>query len=305
MYFAPRISHSAFFRAMLPQLIVSGLVTGSLYALVALGLVIIYKASNIFNFAQGDMAMVSTFVAYTLLETLHIPFLWAFPLAIVASFGLGAMFEVCLLRPAKNPTPLGLIIITVGAQQILYGVAGWIWGYDTKTFPSPLSDTKLYRLDSVVISEVNLWILIVSVLSMLSLLLFFRYTKLGIAMRAISQNRTSARLLGVRASLVSLLTWGIASVLGAVAGILIAPITFLDPNMMWSPLLKAFAAATLGGMNSFAGAVLGGGSLGVLENLVGGYLTPELKDSVAFFVIILVLCVRPSGLLGRHYQRRL
>jgi len=288
---------------MFPQLVISGLATGSLYALVALGLVVIYKASNVFNFAQGDMAMVNTFVTFTLLETLHLPFLWAFFLAIVAAFLLGTLFELCLLRPVKNPTPLGLIIITVGAQQILYGAAGWIWGYDTKAFPSPLSDTKIYRFGGLVMSEVNLWILIVSFLVMFALLLFFRFSTLGIAIRAMSQNLTTARLMGARAPWLLSLTWGIASVLGAVAGILIAPITFLDPNMMLNPLLKAFAAATLGGMNSFGGAVVGGGTLGILENLVGGYLAPELKESVAFFVIILVLCVRPSGLLGRHYKR--
>lgn len=288
---------------MLSQLVISGLATGSLYALVALGLVIIYKASNVFNFAQGEMAMISTFVTFSLLETLHLPFLWAVFFAIVGAFLLGALFELCLLRPVKNPTPLGLIIITVGAQQILYGVAGWIWGYDTKTFPSPLSDMRIYRFGGLVMSEVNLWILIVSLLLMLALLLFFRFFKLGIAIRAMSQNLITARLMGARAPWILSLTWGIASVLGAVAGILIAPITFLDPNMMLNPLLKAFAAATLGGMNSFVGAVVGGGTLGILENLVGSYLTPELKESVAFFVIILVLCVRPSGLLGRHYRR--
>ncbi len=184
---------------MLPQLIISGLATGSLYALVALGLVIIFKAFNVFNFAQGDMAMVSTFVVFTLLEALHLPFLWAFLFAIVASFLLGAMIEICLLRPAKNPTPLGLIIMTVEAQQVLYGVAGWIWGYDTKAFPSPLSDMKIYRLGGVVISEGNLWILIVGFFLMLALLLFFRYTKLGIAIRAMSQNLTNARPMGARA----------------------------------------------------------------------------------------------------------
>jgi branched-chain amino acid transport system permease protein len=250
------------------------------------------------------MAMVGTFVAFTLLETLHIPFLRACLLAVLASFLLGALFEICLLRPAKSPTALGPIIITVGAQQILYGVAGWIWGYDTKVFPSPLSDMRVFRFRGLVISEVNVWILAASLLLVLSLLLFFRFAKLGIAIRAMSQNQTTTRLMGARVPWLSTLVWGMASALGAVAGILIAPITFLDPNMMLNPLLKAFAAATLGGMNSFAGAVVGGGSLGVLENLVGGYLTPELKDSVAFAVIILVLCARPSGLLGRQYRRR-
>lgn len=289
---------------MLPQLLVSGLVTGSLYALVALGLVIIYKTSHVLNFAQGEMAMVGTFVAFTLLETLRLPFLLAFFLALGLSFLLGVLIEIAFLRPAKSQSLLGLIIITLGVQQILYGTAGWTWGYDTKTFPAPFSDSKLYRIGGAAISEASLGILIVSVILMLTLLLFFRYARTGIAMRAIAQNLTTARLMGVRGPWIYSVTWGIASVLGAVAGILIAPITFLDPNMMFNPLLKAFAAATLGGMNSLAGAVVGGGTLGILENLVGGYLTPELKDSVAFFVIVIVLCVRPSGILGRHYTRR-
>jgi branched-chain amino acid transport system permease protein len=290
---------------MLPQLLVSGLVSGSLYALIALGLVVIYKTSHVLNFAQGEMAMVSTFIAFTLLETLHIPFIGSFALALAASFALGATIDRLLLRPATSPTPLRLIIITLGIQQILYGVAGWIWGYDTKVFPSPLSEARLYRVGGVVVSEVSLWNLAVSVALMLAFLLFFRYTRSGIAMRALSHNPTAARLMGVRVPRLLSLTWGLGAVLGAVAGILIAPITFLDPNMMVNPLLKGFAAATLGGMHSLAGAVLGGAILGVAENLVGGYLAPELRDSVAFAVIVLVLCVRPAGILGRHEVRRI
>ncbi len=289
---------------MLLHLVIGGLATGSLYALIALGLVIIYRVSHVLNFAQGEMAMVSAFLAFTFLGALHIPYVWACLLAIGSSFLLGAIIEAAFLRPAKKSDVLGLVVITLGVQQVLYGMAGWIWGYDTKTFPSPVSDTTLYRFGAAVVSQANLWIFGVSVALMLVLLLFFRYTRAGIALRAVPQNPTTARLMGIRASRTFSLTWSIASVLGAVAGILIAPITFLDPNMMLNPLLKAFAAATLGGMNSFAGAVVGGGSLGILENLVGAYLAPELKDSVAFFVIVLVLCVRPSGILGRHYERR-
>jgi len=286
------------------QLVIGGLATGSLYALIALGLVIIYRVSHVLNFAQGEMAMVSAFLAFTFLGVFRIPFVWACLLAIGTSFLLGAIIEAAFLRPAKKSDVLGLVVITLGVQQILYGMAGWIWGYDTKLFPSPVSDTTHYRFGAAIVSQANLWILGVSVALMLLLLLFFRYTRTGIALRAVPQNPTAARLMGIRASRAFSLTWGIASVLGAVAGILIAPITFLDPNMMLNPLLKAFAAATLGGMSSFAGAVVGGGSLGILENLVGAYLAPELKDSVAFVVIVLVLCVRPSGILGRHYERR-
>jgi branched-chain amino acid transport system permease protein len=266
--------------------------------------VIIYRVSHVLNFAQGEMAMVSAFLAFTYLGLFRVPFAWACLLAIGSAFLLGASIEAAFLRPAKQSGVLGLVVITLGVQQILYGVAGWIWGYDTKAFPSPASDTTLYRFGAVVVSQANVWTFGVSVTLMLALLLFFRYTRTGLALRAVSQNPTTSRLMGIRASRAFLLTWGLASVLAAVAGILIAPITFLDPNMMLNPLLKAFAAATLGGMNSFAGAVVGGGSLGILENLVGAYLAPELKDSVAFFVIVLTLCVRPSGILGRRYERR-
>jgi branched-chain amino acid transport system permease protein len=289
---------------MLTQLVISGLVTGSLYALLALGLVLIYKTSHVLNFAHGEIAMVNTFLAFTILTTLHVPFLWAAALAVASSFALGALIEVTFLRPARTTNVLGLVIITLGVQQILYGSAGWIWGYDTKTFPTPLSEHRLYRVGDAVISEVGLWIVAVSVALMCALLLFFRYTRVGTAMRAVAQNPITARLMGVRAPWVVSLAWGLASILSAVAGILVAPLTFLDPNMMMSPLLKAFAAATLGGMHSLAGAVVGGGTLGILENLVGAYLTPQLKDTVAFLVIVVVLCVKPSGMIGRHYHRR-
>lgn len=289
---------------MLAQLIVSGLAAGSLYALVALGIVMIYKTSDVLSFAQGEITMVNTFFAYSLLEFYKLSFWVAFPLTILFAWVLGMALEYIFLRPAENPTILGLIVITLGFDLILYGVAGWIWGYDSTSFPSPFSDFVTYSFAGVVVSQVNLAIFTTALLLMLALFAFFRFSKTGIAMRAVAQNHRAARVMGIRAKRINAITWAISSVLGAVAGVLIAPITFLDINMGLNPALKAFTAAVLGGMTSMPGAVIGGLSLGVIENLVGGYISPELKVSVAFFVIILVLCIRPSGLLGRHYRRR-
>jgi len=290
--------------SQLSQVIVSGLAIGSCYALIALAMVIIYKTSEVLNFAQGEMAMVSTFFAYTLLDTYNLPFILAFPLTLIFSLILGMIIEFVLLRPAKDPTLLGLIVITLGAEMILYGFAGWKWGADTKNFPSPILDTNVYNIKGVVISQLNLWIFVVCISLMLILFLFFRYSKLGIAMKATAQNQMAARLMGIRSKRILSLTWGLSSLVGAVAGVLIAPITLLDPNMMIDPLLKAFASAVLGGMTSLPGAAVGGGILGVVENLFGWYVSTEFKSVVAFAIIVIVLCVRPSGLLAKHYVKK-
>jgi len=288
----------------LSQVIASGLAMGSCYALIALAMVIIYKTSEVLNFAQGEMAMVSTFIAYTLLATYDIPFIIAFPLTLLFSLILGMIIEFLFLRPAKDPTLLGLIVITLGVEMILYGVAGWKWGAETKSFPSPILDTKVYNIKGVVVSQLNIWVFVVCIGLMLLLFLFFRFSKLGVAMKATAQNHMAARLMGIRAKRILSFTWGLSALIGAVAGVLIAPITLLDPNMMVDPLLKAFASAVLGGMTSMPGAAVGGGILGVVENLFGWYVSTEFKSVVAFVIIVVVLCVRPSGLLARHYVKK-
>ena len=290
--------------SQLSQIIASGLAIGSCYALIALAMVIIYKSSEVLNFAQGEMAMVSTFIAYTLLDSYGVPFLIAFPLTLFFSLILGIVIEFLFLRPAKDPTLLGLIVITLGAEMILYGFAGWKWGAETKSFPSPILDTKVYTIKGIVVSQLNIWVFTVCVGLMLLLFLFFRFSKLVIAMKATAQNPMAARLMGIRSKRVLSFTWGLSALIGAVAGILIAPITLLDPNMMVDPLLKAFASAVLGGMTSMPGAAVGGGILGVVENLFGWYVSTEFKSVVAFAIIVIVLCVRPSGLLARHYVKK-
>jgi len=290
---------------MFSQLIISGIAIGATYALMALAMVIIYKTSEVLNFAQGDMAMLSAFVAYFILEDQGLGFAAAFPLALLFAFCLGAVLEFGFLRRAKEPTVLGLIIITLGLQMILYGLASWRWGSDQKNFPFPVSDFEVHEiLPGAVISDLNLVTLGWALLLMLLLFAFFRYTKLGVAMKATQQNHVVARIMGIRVNRILMLTWGISSMVGASAAFLIASTDTLDPNLMWSPQLKGFSAAVLGGMTSLPGAVAGGFILGVIENLFGGYVSVEFKSVVAFAVIVLILCVRPSGLFARHYVRK-
>ena len=289
---------------MLGQLIIEGLSIGVCYSLIALSMVIIYKTSEVLNFAQGELAMVATFVAYAIVTSYRVPFFLGFVITLAFAFVLGAAVYFCFMKPAKEPSLLGLIIITLGAERILYGVASWIWGPDPRPFPSPVSITAVRRVGSVVVGDLNLLTFAAAISLMLLLAAFFRFTRLGVAMKATSQNASAAELMGIRTTRIYAFTWGLSSAIGAVAGMLMAPIYKLEPNMMMDPLLKGFAAAVLGGMNSLPGCVLGGCLLGVIENLVGLYISTEFKSIVAFVVIVLVLCIRPAGLLGKHYIRK-
>ncbi len=289
---------------MFGQLIVSGLAVGACYALLALAMVIIYKTSEVLNFAQGEMAMVSTFVAFSILDTYHVPFPWAVVLTFLFAILLGIFFEVAFLRQAKDPNVLGLMIITLGFEMVLMGFAGWKWGPDQRPFPFPVSSVETYNIGGLLISKINFWTILISLVLMLILFLFFRYTKLGIAMRATQQNQLAARVMGIRTKRILSFTWAISSMVGAVAGILIASLGVLDPPMMMDPLLKGFASAVLGGMTSLPGSALGGALLGIIENLFGGYVSLAFKSAVAFAIIVLMLCIRPSGLLARHYEKK-
>jgi branched-chain amino acid transport system permease protein len=289
---------------MLSQLIVSGLSFGSLYALVALAMVIIYKTSEVPNFGQGEMAMLSTFVAYSLLVTHSYPFAVSFVGAILFAAALGVFLEFVFLRRAKDPNILSLILITLGFEMILYGLASWKWGADQRDLPFPVSDFDIVNLGPAVMSYLNIATLLITLVLMLILFLFFRYTKVGIAMKATQQNAMAARINGIRTNRILSITWALSSMIGAVAGILLAPIATLDPNLMLDPLLKGFASAVLGGMTSLVGAALGGYMLGIIENLFGGYVSLEFKSIVAFGIIVLVLCFKPSGLFARHYVRK-
>ena len=289
---------------MFGQLIVSGLAVGACYSLLALAMVIIYKTSEVLNFAQGEMAMVSTFVTFTLLDSYHVAFPWAVVLTFLFAILLGIFFEIAFLRQAKDPSVLGLMIITLGFEMVLMGFAGWKWGPDQRSFPFPVSSVETYKISGLLISKINFWTILISLVLMSVLFLFFRYTKLGIAMRATQQNPLAARVMGIRTKRILSFTWAISSMVGAVAGMLIAALGVLDPPMMMDPLLKGFASAVLGGMTSLPGSAVGGALLGIIENLFGGYVSLAFKSVVAFAIIVLMLCIRPSGLLARHYEKK-
>jgi branched-chain amino acid transport system permease protein len=289
---------------MFLQLLISGLSFGSLYALIALAMVIIYKTSEVPNFGQGEMAMISTFVAYALLESCAHSFVISFVGALIFAAVLGVFLEFVFLRRAKDPNILSLILITLGFQMILYGLASWKWGADQRDFAFPVSDFDIVNLGPAVLSYLNIATLLITLTLMFILFLFFRYTKVGIAMKATQQNPTAARINGIRTNRILSITWALSSMIGAVAGILLAPIATLDPNLMLEPLLKGFASAVLGGMTTLVGAALGGYMLGIIENLFGGYVSLEFKSIVAFGIIVLVLCFKPSGLFARHYVRK-
>ena len=289
---------------MFLQLLVSGISIGSIYALVALAMVIIYKTSEVPNFAQGEMAMISTFVAFMFLDTFGQSFLVSFTGALVFAVALGIFLEFVFLRRAKDPNVLSLILITLGFEMMLYGLASWKWGADQQSFPFPVSDFDIVNLGHAVVSYLNIATLFVAFFLMFVLFLFFKYTKVGIAMKATQQNMIAARINGIRANRILSITWGMSSFIGAVAGMMLAPIATLDPNLMMDPLLKGFAAAVLGGMTTLVGSVIGGYILGIVETLFGGYVSLQFKSIVAFLIIVLVLCFKPSGLFAKHYVRR-
>ena len=276
---------------------------GSSYALMGLAMVIIYKTSEVVNFAQGEMSLLSIFLTYMVLEFHGFPYYVAFPAALLFAVFLGCFLEFAVLRRAKEPNILGMIIITIGLEMILMGFVSWKFGADPKTMPFPMSPYSSVTLGEVFVSGLEVLTFIVAITVMVILFLFFRYSKLGVAMKATQQNQVAARLMGIRTKRILMITWGISSLVGCLAGLLIAP-TIMQPYMMWDPMLKGFAAAVLGGMTSLPGSIFGAYIIGLIENLFGGYISIEFKSVVAFAIIVLVLCVRPSGLFTRHYVKK-
>jgi len=225
--------------------------------------------------------------------------------SIVFAFLLGVLLEFVFLRRAKDPSPLSYIIITIGFQLMLYGLAAWKWGSEQQQINLPFSESiVIYQNDSFAITELNLATIVIALIVLFIVYLLIQKTKLGLAMKACQQNVNAAKMNGISANMIMAVSFGISSVVGAIAGVLIAPIITLDPSMMWDPLLKGFAAAVLGGMKSLWGVVLGGFMLGIIENLFGFYVSIEFKSVVAFLIIVVVLYFRPSGIFDKHYVRK-
>jgi branched-chain amino acid transport system permease protein len=287
------------------QQVVSGLATGGIYASVALALVMIYQATDVVNFGQGSMAMFATYICWAMLNA-GMPYWGAFVATLAIAFVGGIVVERVVIRPVENAPILSIVIVTLGLLVIFTSIAGWIWTYVQKPFPSPFPERPL-KVGNIFFGAHDVGQIGVTLIVLLCIYLFFRFTPLGLAMRAAAHNPVSSRLCGIRVGWMLALGWGLASVFGAVAGMLVAPVLTLDPNMMGGVQLYAFAAATLGGFSSPGGVVLGGFIVGIVENLVGTYVSfigTELKLTVALAMIIVVLLVKPTGLFGTTIVKR-
>ncbi len=287
---------------ILSSQVVSGLATGCVYALIALGFVLIYKATDVVNFAQGEFVMVSGFISYTLLIGLGLSY-WLVFLATIALSGLmGVILERVVVRPIMDAPIFSIVIATIGASIVMRSSAGIVYGYDVLPLPTIFSKDPV-RFGVVTFTVMDVGVIGFSLVIMLALYLFFRLTKTGLAMRATAQSQTAARLMGVSVRRIFSLTWAISAAVGGVAGVLIAPIIYLDPNLGFIGV-KAFAGAILGGFGSIPGAIVGGMLLGILENLSGYFFNAGIKQVSTYILLILVLVVRPGGLFGAAAVRR-
>jgi len=282
--------------------VLAGLATGGIYASLALALVMIYQATHLVNFAQGEMAMFATYIAWTLIQA-GVPYWVAFFLTVGIAFLLGVLIERVIIRPVANSgSVLSVVVIFIALLVILNSVTGWIYSYTIKTFPSPFPQEIGF---GKYMSPHEVGAIGVTMIVLVLLYLFFRYTPLGLAMRAAAQNPESSRLVGIRVGWMLALGWGLAAAIGSIAGMMVAPVVFLDPNMMGGILLYAFAGALIGGIDNPWGAVFGGFLVGVLENVLGAFVIGnELKLAVALVLIIGVLTVKPSGFFGKVHVTR-
>lgn len=289
---------------MFGQQVISGLATGSLYALTAVAVVVVFRNTRTINLAQGDFSMIAAFLAMVLIKDAGMNYYVALVSVVIASILLGILTERIVMRPVADSDWLTLFTVTLGVYYILHGVSGWIWGRDTKAFPVTFDPTPI-KVFGIIISEGHLinmgWALAIG----LALFVFFKYTKQGIAMRAVTDDPDTAKLMGIPVRFIVMMTWGMAGFLAAFAGVLLAPILYVAPEMMDQVLVKGYVAAVFGGLYSIPGAILGALMIGVAENLAGGYLGAHYKTATAFAMIVLLLTFRPQGLIGIQKRREI
>lgn len=287
------------------QQVIGGISIGAIYAWLALAIVLIHRSTGVVNMAQGEMAMFSTYMVWQLTAG-GWPIWGAILVAVALSLAGGMFIERSVIRPVEGASHLTMLIVTLGVLLILNQSAGWIWGFLVKEVPSPFP-TEVLAMGEVRLAWSTIGILIVLLVSMGLLYLLFKYTKIGLAMRAVATTPESARLVGIRVGYVLMLGWGLAAAVGALSGILVAPELFLTPNLMFGIMIYGIAAATLGGLNSPGGAVVGGLVVGVSENLAGTYIDfigSDLKILVPFVITVAVLMVKPTGLFGKREAAR-
>jgi branched-chain amino acid transport system permease protein len=287
---------------ILASQVVSGLATGCVYALIALGFVLIFKATDVVNFAQGEFVMASGFMSYTLLIGLGLPYGLVLVATIVLSGLMGVVLERVVVRPIMDAPIFSIVIATIGASIVLRSSAGIVYGYDVLPLPTIFSKDPI-RVGFLRFTAMDVGVIGSSLAIMVALYLFFKLTKTGMAMRATAQSQTAARLMGVSVKRIFSLTWAISAAIGGVAGVLIAPIIYLDPNLGFIGV-KAFAGAILGGFGSIPGAIVGGMLLGVIENLSGYFFNAGIKQVSTYILLILVLVIRPAGFFGAAPVRK-
>jgi branched-chain amino acid transport system permease protein len=293
------------------QQVVSGLASGGVYALLALALVIIHRSTGVINFAQGEMATLSTYMAWTLVVHHGWSYWPAFVATLALSFAGGFGIHRLVIRPVERGSVLRIVIVTIGLLVAINGFVVWKWGGEPQQLQSPFG-TDTYDVGGVVVAATDIGTIAVALAIVVVLWALFQFTKVGLAMRAAAVNPEEARLVGIRVTWMLALGWGLAALLGAVAGMLTAPAVGLDPNMMAPVLIYAFAAAILGGIDSPLGAVVGGLLLGVLLNMLSylsqygalDWFTEELRLPMALLVILVVLLIRPQGIFGRPEVKR-
>lgn len=287
---------------MLFQQLVSGIAFGCIYALVALGFVIIYKATDVINFAQGELMMVGAFAAYTFLVSLEIPYYFGFPLAIIAMAFFGILIERVAIRPLVGKPFFSIVMATIGLSIILRNLAGMIWTYHTFSYP-PIFPRGLIKLGPVSLSPVYVVIIATAAILMIGLYLFFKFNRIGLAMRATQQNPLAADLMGLGVKRIFSYTWALGSVVGAIAGILVAFIQFVHANLGFLGL-KAFPAAVLGGFGSIPGAIVGGLIIGISESVAGLYFSEGIRNIFPYIILIVVLMIKPEGIFGIYERKK-
>ena len=284
---------------MIAELIVGGLASGSLYALIGIAIVLVLQATEVPNFAQGEMAMFATFVAYTLLTTYGLSWWVVLPATLLFAAVQGLVVQQVVIRPLLGAPIINAVIATLGLNLALHSVAGMIWGNQTHVLPSPVGDQPPFQMFGVNVSQDSALTIAVSVAMIIAFTVILRHTRAGIALRAASQNQSVAKLMGIAVSRAFAMAWAMGAMAGAVAGLLVAPILFLDVNLMGALLIKGFAGAVLGGLSNLGAVFFGGLMLGVVENLLGAYVSGTFSEALSFTLIIVVLIVAPNGIFGR------
>jgi len=288
------------------ELVINGIAVGSLYALIALGFVLIYKGTGVINFAQGEAIMVAAFVAYYLATKFGFPFWLVVPVTLFVSCLLGIGTERLIIRPMLGEPVFSVVMVTVGLSIFLRAMAGIVFGHHNYIFPNPFPTEPLH-LRGIVLSHTHLWSMVASGCLMTAFLLFFKFARLGLGMRATANDQDTAALMGVSIKRVFALTWGISFVIAGVAGVFLANVMVLNIGLAFVAI-SAFPAVILGGLESIPGAIIGGLAIGVIENLAGGYLDNivggGVKDITPFAVLFLVLMIRPYGLFGTKEVER-